>query len=81
MKNTRKPQQALKYKSTGTRDSGRPMIRWRDQIHLQRQEQAKQPKPAELYKKKNLYFKLEYHKLGVLNSLQNKNGINDCDHP
>jgi hypothetical protein len=40
MRNTRLPQQALKYKPTGRRDRGRPRIRWRDQIYLQRQEQA-----------------------------------------
>jgi len=34
------PRQALKYKPTGRRDRGRPSRRWRDHIHLQREEQA-----------------------------------------
>jgi hypothetical protein len=45
------PQQALKYKP-GRTVRGRPRIRWRDQIHLQRQEEAQKPKPAVVQKKR-----------------------------
>jgi len=42
----RLPKQALKYKSKGRRNVGRPRKRWRDQLHLEDQRTGYTPKPS-----------------------------------
>jgi len=40
------PKQALKYKPKGLRNIGRPMKRWRDQLHLEDQGTENTPNPS-----------------------------------
>ena len=43
MDTNRLPKQALKYKSKGRRNIGRPRKRWRDQLHLEEQDNMPNP--------------------------------------
>jgi hypothetical protein len=40
------PKQALKYKTKGRRNIGRPREKWRDQYHFENQETGNTPNPS-----------------------------------
>jgi hypothetical protein len=46
METKRLPNQALKYKSKGRRNTGRPRKRWRDELHLEDQGTGNTPNPS-----------------------------------
>jgi len=47
MDTNRLPKQALQFKPKGQRNVGRPMKRWRDQIHLENQGTGNMPNTSE----------------------------------